>query len=98
MLSDTAKQALSEAYATRGKNKGMLLAKCPRSNSLAAAAWQGAMLSVNPFKASICSLLFMSDEQKAVRDEVLAFCDKLTRAQKDAMQSDRKFLSSLGVW
>jgi hypothetical protein len=40
----------------------------------------------------------MSDEQKAVRDEVLAFCDKLTRAQKDAMQSDRKFLSSLGVW
>jgi hypothetical protein len=42
-LSDQARIALAKAYATRGKHRGQLLAKCPRSDTLEAAAWQGAM-------------------------------------------------------
>jgi hypothetical protein len=89
MLSDTARNALRGAYATRGKHKGQLLARCPRSETLAAAAWQGAMLSVNPFQASIGSCLFMSAEQREVRDEVLAHFDALPKAYRIMAQRDR---------
>jgi hypothetical protein len=38
MLSNQAKTALEQAYATRGAHRGQLLARCPRSDTLAAAA------------------------------------------------------------
>lgn len=98
MLSDIAKSALAAAYATRGPNRGQLLAKCPRSGTLAAAAWQGAMLSVNPYKASIGSMLFMREEERAVRDEVLSHFDALPREYRIMAQRDREALERLGVW
>ena len=98
MLSETAKQALTAAYATRGPNRGQLLAKCPKSETLAAAAWQGAMLSCNPYKASIGAMLFMSAEQRAIRDEVLAHFDALPREYRIMAQRDREALERLGVW
>jgi len=97
-LSQAAKGALAGAYATRGKNRGQLLAKCPRSETLAAAAWQGAMLSCNPYKASIGAMLFMSAEQRAVRDEVLAHFDALPREYRILAERDREALERLGVW
>jgi hypothetical protein len=97
-LSTVAKQALTAAYATRGPNRGQLLAKCPRSETLAAAAWQGAMLSCNPYKASIGSMLFMNEAQRAVRDEVLAHFDALPREYRIMAQRDREALERLGVW
>src|SRR5215472_5587016 len=97
-LSAISKDALSKAYATRGKHRGRLLARCPDSRTLAAAAWQGAMLSVNPYRASIGALLFMSAEQKAVRDEVLAHFDALPREYRIMAERNREALESLGVW
>lgn len=97
-LSDTAATALAQAYATRGKNKGTLLSRCPPSRTLAAAAWQGAMLSVNPYQASIGAMLFMTDEQRAVREEVTAFFDALPHATRIAAQRDRRALEMLGAW
>jgi len=97
-LSNAARAALAAAYATRGKHRGQLLAKCPRSETLAAAAWQGAMLSCNPFKASIGAMLFMSAEQKAIRDEVLAHFDAMPHAYRIMAQRDREALEGLGVW
>jgi hypothetical protein len=97
-LSTVAKEALTLAYATKGKNRGQLLAKCPRSETLAAAAWQGAMLSCNPYKASIGAMLFMSEAQRAVRDEVLAHFDALPREYRIMAQRDREALEALGVW
>ena len=98
MLSDTAATALAQAYATRGKHKGQLLARCPDSRTLAAAAWQGAMLSVNPYKASICAGLFMSDEQRAVRNEVLAYFDNMSQGRLKLQDRDREALEKIGVW
>lgn len=98
MLSETAKTALAAAYATRGAHRGQLLAKCPRSDTLAAAAWQGAMLVCNPYKASIGAMLFMSAEQRAIRDEVTAHFDALPRAYQIMAQRDRDALETLGVW
>ena len=97
-LSEQARSALAAAYATRGKHRGQLLAKCPRSETMAAAAWQGAMLSVNPFKASIGAMLFMSSEQKAIREEVFAHFEALPHAYRIMAQRDREALESLGVW
>jgi hypothetical protein len=98
MLSNTAREALAGAYATRGKHRGQLLARCPRSETLAAAAWQGAMLVVNPYQASIGAMLFMSAEQKAVRDEVVAHFERLPRDYQILAQRDREALEALGVW
>ena len=97
-LSTKAKTALAAAYASKGKNRGQLLAKCPKSETLAAAAWQGAMLSCNPYKASIGAMLFMNAEQRAVRDEVLAHFDALPKAYRIMAQRDREALEKLGVW
>ena len=98
MLTDKARTALAACYATRGKHKGQLLARCPPSRTLAAAAWQGAMLSVNPFQASIGAMLFMSAEQREVRDEVLAHFDAMPKAYRIMAQRDREALEALGVW
>ncbi len=97
-LSLKAKEALTLCYATRGKHRGQLLAKCPRSDTLAAAAWQGAMLVCNPYKASIGSMLFMSAEQRAIRDEIIAHFDALPEEYVILMQRDRQALEALGVW
>ncbi len=98
MLSDKSRDALKACIATRGKHKGQLLARCPDSRTLAAAAWQGAMLSVNPFKASIASALFMSSEQRAIRDEVLAHFDAVPKDHRIMADRDREALENLGVW
>lgn len=98
MLTETAANALAKCYATRGKHKGQLLARCPASNTLAAAAWQGAMLSCNPFKASIAARLFFSPEQRAIADEVTAYFDAVSSDKRAQAQRDRATLSALGVW
>jgi len=97
-LSDKAKEALTLAYATRGKNKGQLLARAPASNTLAYAAWQGAVLSCNPYLASIGGMLFMTAEQKEIREEVTAFFDALPRSERIAAERNRSALEKLGVW
>jgi hypothetical protein len=97
-LSDTAATALQACYATRGKHKGQLLARCPNSYTLAAAAWQGAMMSCNPFKASIAAALFMSTEQKAVYHEVMNAFDAMPRAERIKAERNRQALEAWGVW
>lgn len=97
-LSLNARDALKACIATRGKHKGQLLAKCPPSHTLAAAAWQGAMLSCNPFKASVGAMLFMTAEQRVIRDEVLAHFDALPKAYRIGSDRDREALELLGVW
>ena len=98
MLSDIAKQALAGAYATRGPHRGQLLARCPKSNTLAAATWQGAMLICNPFQVSIGAVLFMTESQRAIFDEIKSHFETLPREYQILAQRDREALESLGVW
>jgi hypothetical protein len=97
-LSTVAKTALMAAYASKGPNRGQLLARCPKSHTLAAAAWQGAMLACNPYLASVGAMLFMTAEQRAVRDEVLAHFDALPKAYRIMAERNREALEKLGVW
>lgn len=97
-LSHTAAAALASAMSTRGPNKGRLLGKAPHSSTLAYAAWQAAMLAVNPYKASIAGAMFLSPEQRAVRDEVLAHIDAMPKHERIKLDKDRAGLERLGVW
>jgi len=98
MLTEKAKAALAACYATRGAHKGQLLARCPDSRTLAAAAWQGAMLVCNPFRASIGAMLFMNEEQRAVREEVMNHFDAMPKAYRIMAERNREALEALGVW
>lgn len=97
-LSDIAREALAQCYVTRGKHKGQLLARCPKGNTLAAAAWQGAMMLCNPYRASICAMMFMTPEQKAVREEISAHFDAMPHAYRIMAERNREALEALGVW
>ena len=98
MLSDTAKSALAQCFATRVMYKGQLLANCPASISFADAAWQGALLVANPFKAGIATMLFMSDEQRAIMHEVTAHFEAMPKDHTILADRDREGLEGLGVW
>lgn len=97
-LSANAKTALAGAYASKGKNRGQLLARCPRSETAAAAAWQGAMMVCNPYQVSIGAILFMTAEQRALFEEVKAHFESLPREYQIMAQRDRETLERLGVW
>ena len=87
-LSDKAREALRGAYATRGRHKGQLLARCPRSSTLVC----------NPYQASIAALMFMTGEQADVFHEVKNHFEALPKAYLIMAQRDREALESLGVW
>jgi hypothetical protein len=97
-LSTLARNALAQAYATKGPHRGRLLARCPRSGTPGAAAWQGAMLACNPHKVSIGALLFMVAEHRAIADEVTRHFEALPHEYRIMAQRDREALERLGVW
>ena len=98
MMNETARAALAAALCKKGPSKGRLLATAPRSNTLAYAAWQGAMLDINPHKVSIAGLMFMTGEQKQVMEEVLRHVETLPKSQRIGLDKDRAALERLGVW
>ena len=95
-LSDKALAALQGAFVTRGANRGQLLANAPK-DKLARMAWHGAQMVCNPYKVSICALMFASDEEKAIFDEVEKFIESLGPAAK-TLDRDQLALERLGVW
>ena len=97
-LSTLARNALAQAYASKGKHRGQLLKRCPRAGTPAAAAWQGAMLACNPYQVSIGALLFMVPEHRAIADEVTRHFEALPREYRIMAQRDREALERLGVW
>lgn len=95
-LSDTALAALRGAFVSRGANRGQLLANAPK-DKMARMAWHGAQMVCNPYKVSICALMFASDEEKAIFDEVERFMESLGPIAK-TLDRDRVALERLGVW
>lgn len=94
-ISDKAAIALKAAVCTRGKAKGLLLARAPRSTSNAYAAWQAAQMVCNPFKVSIFGLVMLTEEQRAIYNEIEA---ALTALNVRGLDRDRNGLERLGVW
>jgi hypothetical protein len=95
IISEKSAKALHGAISQRGKSKGLLLAKAPPSNTLAYAAWHGAMMVCNPYKVSIAGMIFMSDEQREVFREVEAVLESIGVKSLDR---DRNALQRIGAW
>ena len=96
-ISDKAAKALYGAIAHKGKSKGLLLAKAPPMQSLENAAWQAAQAFANPYKVSFMALVFMTDEQRAIYDELTAAFEGIPSLMA-TLDRDRVALETLGVW
>lgn len=92
--------AVRGAFATRGKNKGRLLARCPKANTDAAAAWQAVQSAANPYKVGIGTIIFFSDRQHDIFEAVLAAVGELLKQGKSlaSLDRDRAALEALGAW
>lgn len=101
-LTETTQKALEDAMVKRGPRKGLLLSNAPKRKTLANAAWQAAMLNVNPFKVSIVAQMFFTPEQKAVFREVMdcwqSLPEKVQAVLKYGLDKDRRALEDLGAW
>ena len=99
MLSERSRDALAQCYAGRVANTRD---SCSRAVlirvHLPLPHEQGAMLVVNPYRASVASALFMSADQRAIRDEVIAHFDAMPKAYRIMAERNREALEALGVW
>lgn len=89
---------LARSLATKGKAKGFLKRSAPPSASLERAAWEAATISANPFKTSVGTIMFFTDEQKAIYENLSQAFDKLPRSVAARFDYDRAALETLGVW
>ena len=89
--------AVLAAIATKGKNAGRLLAKCPPSETDAAAAWQACMMHSNPYKVGMITIMLFTEDQRYIYAAVGA---ALATGKIDVrnLDRDRAALESLGVW
>ena len=57
------------------------------------------MLVCNPYKASVASMLFMTEEQREIRNEVLAYMEAQPMWKQRKLDRDRRGGPVLlGVW
>ncbi len=87
--------AIDAAKVSRGKNKGMLKAKCPKSDSDGAAAWQAMTLQANPYKAGIFTIALFDDRQMSIFEAV---GKAIEGYDVNHLDRDRTILEALGVW
>jgi hypothetical protein len=95
-ITDRARVAMTAIIAARGLHKGQLKARPPAMATDAYAAWQGAMLAINPYKVSIGGCLLMSADQRAIMGFVRRVYE--TTPGTAMLDPDRETLETLGVW
>jgi hypothetical protein len=89
--------AYEGAIATRGKNKGMLKAKCPPMGTDSAVMWQACMYYANPYKVSLFSLVFHGMADDSFKDACFAFAAERASVLPN-LDRDRVALTKLGAW
>lgn len=97
-LSVSARDALTLALVSHGPHRGQLLARCPKQGTLAAAAWHGATLSVNPYKADVTAMMGFTAQQQATAKEIIDWFEAMPKADRTRWDRDRLALETLGAW
>ena len=87
--------AIDAALVSRGKNKGILKAKCPPTGTDAAAAWQALMGYANPYKLGMGHIMLFNDRQNAI---YRAIDDALKGQDLRGFDRDRVALELMGAW
>ena len=88
-------KSIQGAICTRGANKGRLLSKAPKIGTDEAVVWNALMSRANPYKVSICSLFFMTPEQKEMYDMIV---EATKNIDVRGLDKDRVVLETLNVW
>lgn len=97
-ISEASQAAFVAAIATRGRAAGRMKRTPPKSGTLEHAAWLGVMTRANPYKLSVCALMFLTNEQRAVFQEIEAAMESVPRDVVARMDADRFTLERLGAW
>ena len=90
-------KALDDAIAQRGKNKGMLKAKCPPMGTDGAVMWTALMMYANPFKVGMGHTIIGGLLDPEFKDE----CDQFAAEHAGVLKNldrDRVALDRLGGW
>ena len=70
-LKEKVRIGIKDALSSRGKNKGLLKAKCPPMDTYGSAAWVALMSYSNPFKVGFGHILFMSADKYEVYEYIV---------------------------
>lgn len=89
--------ALDQAIASKGKHKGQLKAKCPPMGTDGAVMWQALVWHANPFKVSICHMMYASHSDSEFYQACLSFAEERASVLPH-LDRDRVALERLGVW
>ncbi len=99
-LTPESETALKGAICVRGKRKGYLLRRAPKSDTAEYAAWQAAMLVCNPYAASVFGAIFASvmAGHGAIYNEVKTQLEAASDNVQRRFSYDRTVLENLGVY
>lgn len=96
-IKDKAVQGIMDAISSRGKNKGILKAKCPKMNTPGSAAWQAIMGLANPYKVGFGHLFFMDKETREIYNYILKMIED-RNVDCSKMDRDRNALEQVLIW
>ena len=97
MLNERLHNALDAAIAQRGRNKGMLKAKCPPMGTDGAIMWTALMMYANPYKVGMVQALVGGVSDPDFKAE----CDEFAAERASVLKRldrDRVALDKMGVW
>lgn len=89
--------AYEDAIATRGKNKGLLKAQCPKAGTDGAIMWQACMIYANPYKSSLFSAMFGHLKDPDFFQACKAFAESRANVLRH-LDRDRVALTKWGAW
>ena len=94
---ESIKDAITKAFASKGKNKGFLKAKCPPVNTPENAAWLAIQGFANSYKANFGQMFMMSSKNREIYDLIE---EKICQSGINCkgFDKDRKGLESIGAW
>lgn len=93
-LKEKLKIGIAQAISSKGKNKGLLKAKCPPMNTYGSAVWNALQMYSNPLKVSFGHMLFMSKDKKEVYDYIIEVGEIIDLSTFD---KDANVLREIGV-
>lgn len=97
MMDERLHNALDDAIAQRGKNKGRLKAKCPPLGTDGAVMWTALMMYANPHKVGMVHAIVGGMHDPDFKDA----CDRFAQERAEVLRHfdrDRVALERMGVW
>ena len=90
-------KAYEQAITTRGRNKGLLKAKCPKMGTDGAVMWNALAMYANPYKVGLGHIMYASMTDQEFYQACEQFAQDRAKIAK-RLDRDRIALERLGAW